>query len=86
MADVSLPGETGAFMDYDAEDPRSAREGGGYGDSDSEGDSLRKLRSQQSNARKKARAQSKSIRKQASWWGVGEAGRGWEWRWGRTYI
>eukprot|EP00904_Undaria_pinnatifida_P008545 jgi/Undpi1/4820/HiC_scaffold_19.g08173.m1 len=66
MADVSLPGETGAFMDYDAEDPRSAREGGGYGDSDSEGDSLRKLRSQQSNARKKARAQSKSIRKQVS--------------------
>lgn len=68
MADVSLPGETGAFMDYDAEDPRSAR-GGGVS-ADGEGDSLRKLRSQQSKARKRARAQSKSIRKQVKGWGT----------------
>lgn len=60
MADISLPGDTGAFMDYDREDPRDAREAGGGGG----GDSLRKLRSQQSNARKKARAHSKSLRRQ----------------------
>lgn len=73
MADISLPGDTGAFMDYDLEDSRELRGGGASSGEDGaeaaarpaeEGDSLRKLRSAQSKARKKARAHSKSLRKQ----------------------
>lgn len=67
MADISLPGDTGAFMDYDLEDSRELREGGpgsiGSGEGEG-GNRLRKLRSEQSRARKKARAHSKSLRKQ----------------------
>lgn len=58
MADISLPGDTGAFMDYDAEDPREEREGGNL--------SLRELRTQQSKARKKSREQAKSAKKQVA--------------------
>ncbi|CAN0072266.1 unnamed protein product [Scytosiphon promiscuus] len=69
MADISLPGDTGAFMDYDLEDSRDLREGGSVDTGEGRregGNSLRKLRSEQSRARKKARAQSKSLRKQVS--------------------
>lgn len=68
MADISLPGDTGAFMDYDLEDSRELREGvsgGGDGVEERQGGSLRKLRKEQAKARKKARSQSKSLRKQA---------------------
>ena len=69
MADISLPGDTGAFMDYSLEDARELRGSGASSGGDGtgpagEGGSLRKLRSAQSKARKKARAQSKSLRKQ----------------------
>lgn len=57
MADVSLPGDTGAFMDYTTEDSRGERQGG-------DGESLRKLRTQQAKARKKSRAQAKSQKRQ----------------------
>lgn len=66
MADISLPGDTGAFMDYSLEDARELRGGGdssGRGGGGEE-ESLRKLRTAQSRARKKARARSKSVRKQ----------------------
>lgn len=68
MADISLPGDTGAFMNYDLEDSRELREGvsGGGGEAaERQGGSLRKLRKEQAKARKKARSQSKSLRKQA---------------------
>ncbi|CAM9340575.1 unnamed protein product [Ectocarpus sp. 6 AP-2014] len=68
MADISLPGDTGAFMDYDLEDSRELREGvssGGGEAAERQGGSLRKLRKEQAKARKKARSQSKSLRKQA---------------------
>eukprot|EP00752_Nemacystus_decipiens_P005820 g5262.t1 len=68
MADVSLPGDTGAFMDYSLEDSRELRasSGGGGAEAGGERESLRKLRSAQSKARKKARAQSKSVRRQVA--------------------
>lgn len=56
MADVSLPGDTGALMVYDAEDPREEREGGNP--------NLRTLRKQQSKARKKSRELATSSRAQ----------------------
>ena len=78
MADVSLPGETGAFlMDdavYDDDDdnvearrPPAARQAGfdldsGVGEEQKQ--KLRKLRSEQSKARKGARERSKAIRRQ----------------------
>lgn len=58
MADISLPGDTGAFMDYDTEDPREEREGGNL--------NLRKLRTQQSKARRKSRELAKSSKKQVA--------------------
>ncbi|CAM9960422.1 unnamed protein product [Pylaiella littoralis] len=84
MADVSLPGDTGAFMDYDLEDTREFRDGGAtsWGEAgtaegaDGEGASLRKLRNAQSKAKKKARVHSKSLRKQVS--SMAEVARGME--------
>ncbi|CAN0175318.1 unnamed protein product [Ascophyllum nodosum] len=80
MADVSLPGETGAFlMDdavYDDDDdnvearrPPAARQAGfdldsGVGEEQKQ--KLRKLRSEQSKARKSARERSKAIRRQVT--------------------
>lgn len=67
MADVSLPGDTGAFMqmDYEMEDARAVRSGDEPTASRQEGAaSLRKMRSQQSKAKKKARETAKAAKKQ----------------------
>lgn len=56
MADVSLPGDTGAFMDGIS---TSARDGGEGGESN-----LRRLRTQQAKARRKSKDRAKNSKRQ----------------------
>lgn len=58
MADVSLPGDTGAFMDDTMVDPRDLREGAQQ--------SLRKMRTLQAKTRKRSKERTKAAKQQVS--------------------